>query len=353
VAGAAPIAPARRLAGGAALLVLPLAAALAVDTRQKDVTGHTAANELAGNGIYEFFAAVRNNEIDYAKLYLRDTDEHALAGLRALLETPDAKLVSADLADITRDVVHTGPERRLNVMLITVESLSADFLGVFGDTRGLTPRLDALAQDGLLFTRLYATGTRTVRGLEALALSVPPTPGQSILRRPRNAHLFSLAEVFNERGYDSAFLYGGYGWFDNMNAFFGGNGYRVVDRTAIAPEAIHHENVWGVSDEDLFALALREADRAHAAGRPFFHQLMTTSNHRPFTYPAGRVAIPPGTSREGAVQYTDWAIGHLIDEARRRPWFDDTVFVIVADHTAGGAGKSDLPVARYLIPAIV
>jgi len=205
-------------------------------------------------------------------------------------------------------VTGRGPEKRLNVVLISVEALSADFMAAFGNREGLTPRLDALAREGLLFTRLYATGTRTARGLEALTLSYPPTPGYSIVKRPDNGGLFSLGEVFREKGYEPLYLYGGYAYFDNMGAFFSGNGYTVVDRTAIRSEDISYENIWGVADEDLFKMATAELDKRWTANRPFFAHIMTVSNHRPFAYPAGRIDIPIGT-REGAVKYTDFAIG--------------------------------------------
>ena len=150
----------------------------------------------------------------------------------------------------------------------------------------------------MLFTRLYATGTRTVRGLEALALSLPPTPGHSVVKRPNNENLHTIGEVFADKGYEPIYLYGGYGYFDNMEHFFGSNGYTFIDRSAIADKAdIHYENIWGVADEDLFTLTLRELDKRHAAGRPFFAHVMTTSNHRPFTYPAGRVDIAAGHRR--------------------------------------------------------
>jgi phosphoglycerol transferase MdoB-like AlkP superfamily enzyme len=119
-----------------------------------------------------------------------------------------------------------------------------------------------------------------------------------------------------------------------MHDFFGGNGYTVIDRNQLASADIHYENIWGVADEDLFTLSLRELDKRAAAGRPFFAHIMTTSNRRPFTYPAGRVALAPATGRDGAVQYTDWAIGDFVDRARAKPWFDNTLFVIVADHCA-------------------
>jgi phosphoglycerol transferase MdoB-like AlkP superfamily enzyme len=240
-------------------------------------------------------------------------------------------------------------------VLVSVESLGAEFLGCYGDPRGLTPRLDALARESLWFSNVYATGNRTVRGLEALSLALPPTPGQSIVRRPKNQALYSLGSVFEDKGYSVLFAYGGYGYFDNMNAFFDANDYRVFDRTHIAKKAIEFENIWGVADEHLFDQVLAEIDREKAVepARPVFAHVMTTSNHRPYTYPAGRIDIPPGTGREGAVKYTDFALGRLIERARMHSWFDDTVFIITADHGANARGTSSIPVAQYRIPVFV
>ena len=189
-----------------------------------------------------------------------------------------------------------------------------------------------------------------MRGLEALSLSIPPTPGQSILKRPNNEEMFSLGAVLEDDGYDCKFVYGGYGYFDNMGYFFAHNDYEVVDRTALDKADIHYENIWGVADEDLFTLSLREADKSAADGKPFFLHVMTTSNHRPYTYPEGRIDIPSGTGRDGAVKYTDYAIGKFLRDAKAKPWFDNTVFVIVADHGASARGTTDIPVERYRIP---
>ncbi|NLR74742.1 LTA synthase family protein [Leeia aquatica] len=338
----------------ALLLLLPVLSYWLVDYKQKDLSSNTVVNQLSGNGIYEFFAANRNNELDYATFYASEPDEKVLRRLRTLLKTPESTFISEDPRQLARTVRYPGPEKRMNVVLISVESLSADFMASFGNTQGITPQLDALAKQSLMYTNLYASGTRTVRGLEALSLALPPTPGQSIVRRPDNENLFSLGYVFRSKGYDSQFLYGGYGYFDNMNHFFGSNSYRVVDRTALSDKDVHFENVWGVADEDLFTLALRQMDQSVAGGKPFFSHIMTTSNHRPFTYPAGRIDIPPDSkSREGGVKYTDWAIGDFIRRAQKKPWFDNTLFVITADHCASSAGKTDLPVDRYHIPLMV
>jgi phosphoglycerol transferase MdoB-like AlkP superfamily enzyme len=238
-------------------------------------------------------------------------------------------------------------------VLVSIESFSAEFMQAFGNRQALTLNMDKLAREGLLFTKMYATGTRTVRGLEALTLSVPPTPGHSIVKRPHNDHLFTVGEVFKTQGYEPLYLYGGYSYFDNMKEFFSGNGYTVIDRSALKPEEIHFENIWGVADEDLFSLTLRELDQRHAAGGKFFAHVMTTSNHRPFTYPAGRIDIPSRTGRDGGVKYTDWAIGNFIERARNKPWFNDTVFVLVADHTHKGRGRQELPIENYHIPCII
>ena len=332
----------------------PAVAFLVLDERLKEFTPQAQAAQLAGNGHWEFFHAFRANEIDYEQFYRTETLAKAYAIMRHEFEHsghPDFTRNGA--MPIEREVHGAGPEKKLNVVLVSVESLGAEFVGALGNREGLTPNLDRLAGESLFFTHLYATGTRTVRGLEALSLSLPPTPGYSVIKRPNNENLRTLGEVFDEKGYESLYVYGGYGYFDNMNYFFGNNGYTVVDRTAIPAAGIHHENIWGVADEDLFTLALREADKRHAAGKPFFEHVMTTSNHRPFTYPEGRVDIASGKSREGAVKYTDWALGDFIERARRKPWFDDTVFVLVADHTSSARGKTDLPVEGFHIPLLI
>ena len=310
--------------------------------------------EIGKNGIWSFFAAFRENELDYDRFYPTLPIDQAFARLRQDLRNDGAALLRPGERDTLRYVHNPGPELRPNVIQITVESLSADFLGIFSPASTLTPNLTALADKSLVFDNFYATGTRTDRGMEALTLSLPPTPGRSLVKRPRNEHLFTLGSVFRAKGYDTAFLYGGFGYFDNMNYFFSHNGYRIIDRNSVHRDDITFANIWGASDEDLFRWTLREADAEYAAGRPFHFFLMTTSNHRPYSYPEGRIDLPPKISRRaGAVKYTDYAIGKLIRDAQTKPWFRNTVFVIVADHCASSAGKSELPVQNYHIPLII
>jgi phosphoglycerol transferase MdoB-like AlkP superfamily enzyme len=333
------------------VILLP---ALAVEERFIPAFADNYQRELAKNGLWSLFAAFRTNELSYAQFYPTRPLDDAFATLRRALAADGSELPAAPARDTLRLVRNPGTELHPNIVQITVESLSAEFLGTFNPASSLTPNLDALAPRSLVFTRFFATGTRTDRGMEALSLSLPPTAGRSLVKRPRNEDLFTLGSVLRTRGYDTAFIYSGYGYFDNMNYFFGHNGYRVVDRAAVAKSDITFANVWGACDEDLYRWTLREADAAHAAGRPFHHFVMTTSNHRPYTFPAGRIDLPSKTAgRAGAVKYTDFAIGAFLREAATKPWYKDTVFVIVADHCASSAGRSELPVDKYRIPLLV
>lgn len=331
-------------------VALPWSAMHLADIDQMQFSGNAYANELSGNGLMTFITAFRRNDLDYQRFYatLPEARAQQILGELGVERVPLSALHDETFEPDRLPLVR--PPR--NIVLITVESLSAKFLGSFGNPDGLTPHLDALAQGGLLFTQLYATGTRTVRGLEAVSLGTPPIPGQAIVRRPGNEHLATLGEILRRQGYETLFLYGGYGYFDNMNAYFAGNDYRVIDRTGFPKESVGFGNVWGVADEFLFDNSLKQLDMTYAAGKPFLAQIMTTSNHRPYTYPDGRIDIASPGKREGAVKYTDYAIGRFIEQARAKPWFNDTLFVIVADHCASAAGKSTLSVPGYHIPMI-
>lgn len=342
-----------RLASFSPFVIAPLLFTIFVNGEQVPAFGNIYNQELARNGMYSFFSAYRNNELNYDQFYDTLPTDEAFARVRRLVSSAEGTFVSTNLTDLTRTIANPGPEKRWNVVQITVESLSAEFLGAYGNTKKITPCLDSLAEESLFFTNFYATGTRTVRGMEALTLSLPPTPGQSIVRRPHNEHLFSLGSVFRERGYDTAFIYGGYGYFDNMNHFFSKNGYRVIDRASVPSTNITFANVWGACDEDALNWSMKESDSAFAEDRPFFHFVMTTSNHRPYTYPEGRIDIPSRSGREGGVKYTDYAIGKYLEKARAKPWFTNTLFVIVADHCAASAGRTDLPIKRYEIPLLI
>jgi len=337
----------------AAAIALPVMSFQFANVDQMEFSKNAYANELAGNGIFSFSAAARRNELDFDKFYKTIPQKIALNTLEAVgadRQPTEATLVATNDNEAQKNAA-LGPftRRPKNVVLISVESLSAEYLGTYGNKENLTPYLDKLAGESLVFDKLFATGTRTVRGLDALSIATPPIPGQAIVHRPNSDHLATIGELLRAQNYETFFIYGGYGVFDSMNAYFGANDYKVVDRTDFDKKTIQSENVWGVDDESLFDNSIKIFDENAKTQKPFFAHIMTTSNHRPYTFPAGKIDLPQG-SREAAVKYTDYAIGKFIENAKTKPWFKDTVFVIVADHCASVAGKSKLPVAKYHIP---
>lgn len=312
-------------------------------------TGNTYYNELQANGPYKFFDAFRKNHLDYSQFYLTLPEAEAESAVHRLYGS-----TAENLRHVAADSLAVYPAgSRPNIVLITLESMSASFMERYGSTRGITPRLDSLARESLVFENLIATGNRTVRGLEALTLSLPPCPGESIIKRPDCGGMRSTASMLAPMGYRSIYFYGGNSYFDNMGAFFGSNGYEIVDAASYRPEEITFKNIWGVSDEDSYRKAIAVLDTIAPQG-PFFAHIMSISNHRPYTYPENRIPIPTDSkTRAGGVMYADWALGEFFDLARRQPWFDNTVFVVVADHCASSAGKTDLPLEKYHIPALI
>lgn len=293
-------------------------------------------DQLSRNGVVEFVRAFRSNKIDYRSFYSTILDEKAQRIYKKKIVIQNEHL----------DAIKTKP----NIVFIAVESLGAKFIGPLNKTnKDLTPYLNKLSSQSLFFDHFYATGTRTVRGLEALTLSVPPTPGFSVVKRPNHDNLYSMGHTFKQNGYDPVFLYGGRGFFDNMNAFFSSNGFEVVDQGDFSKERITFSNAWGVCDEDLFGKA-QELISNRTSEKPFLLFMLTTSNHRPFTYPDGKIDIKSGTSRAGAVKYTDYAIGTFLERAQKEPWSKKTIFVIVADHSTEGRGQFDLAMNDFHIP---
>lgn len=305
------------------------------------------ANELQANGIYKFYLAFMNSELDYDKFYKTLPEKEAFALLQKQIPG-----ISNDSS--LRQIQSTAAENHKNVVLITIESYSAEFLKTYGNEQNITPFMDSLATKSLLFSNLYAVGNRTVRGLEALTLCFPPTAGESVVKRVDNKNKFSTGSLFKKRGYNVKFLYGGDAFFDNMGDFFGGNGYDIVDKKMFQPEEITFSNVWGVCDEDMANKAIKVMNQEAKTGKPFFNHWMTVSNHRPFTYPDGKIDIDAhAKSREGGVKYTDYALRKFFTMAEKQSWFKNTVFVIVADHCASSSGKTELPADKYRIPAMI
>ena len=241
-----------------------------------------------------------------------------------------------------------------NLVIVLEESLGARFVGALGGLP-LTPNLDRLAAQGWFFERMLATGTRSVRGIEAVITGFTPTPDRAVVKLDKSQQgFFTLAELLRRQGYATEFIYGGEAHFDNMKSFFLGNGFeRITERKDYqTPKFV---GSWGVSDEDLFDKAHERFSVLHQQDEPFFSLVFSSSNHTPFDYPAGRITPydQPANTRHNAIKYADWSLGQFFDKARQSAYWQDTVFLVVADHDARVMGADLVPPKSFHIPALL
>lgn len=331
-------------------------------THTFDFSNNRITNEIAADGISSFFEALHTNHLDYAAYY-RTGDQQFLSNLLASTLAEDKSRTKPTGNNLNRTAVgNQNGLGALNVVVIVEESLGCEQVDVckhgldiesaIASSSLLTPNLDKLARKGLFFNRAYATGTRTVRGLEAITTSFPPIPSESIIKRPGNDHVASWGKVMHEHGYQTSFLYGGYSLFDNMKAFYSSNDFTVKDRSDI--DNPRFSNIWGVSDQDLFRYAKTYYDQLSIGSAPFFSIIMTTSNHSPYTFPEGIEGVrSQGGGRLDGVRYADHALGEFFRKVESTDWFQRTLFVVVADHGARVYGSEKIPLPSYEIPLLI
>ena len=249
-----------------------------------------------------------------------------------------------------------APQPKYNVVIFLQESLGAEYVGCLNGLP-LTPELDKLSKEGLLFTNLYCTGTRSVRGIEQVTAGFLPNPSESIVKLGGSQQgFFTLADAFGRQNYDTSFIYGGMANFDNMASFFNGNGFKnIIDETDFDKDGKKYamKGTWGYSDEDL-AVKANEYYK-NLGNKPFFSLMFSTSNHEPFEFPEGRIQLyeQPKNSVHNAMKYADFSIGKFFELAKKEAYFKNTIFVVIADHNTRTYGKNLVPVNKFHIPALI
>lgn len=291
-------------------------------------------------------------ESDMAHNYGTMPRDEIIQRIRNGMGIPESTFTNPDIPTLHLQVPKHKRKQPLNLVIILEESLGAEYVQSLGG-RPLTPELEKLSQKGLWFSRLYATGTRSVRGIEAIVTGFPPTPARSVLRLNLSQNgFFSLASLLKRQGYTTQFIYGGDSRFDNMKGFFLGNGFdRVIDEKDFRKYVFR--GTWGVSDEDIFDRTHQEL-LAHS-DKPLFTLVFTVSNHPPFEFPDGRIDLQGKRKNtiENAVRYADYALGRFFDRAQNAPYWKNTVFLVVADHEDKVPSDDLVPVKYFHIPALI
>ena len=348
-----PVAAKTRLLCFVAAVALAFALAPTIRLKGARVSADRTLNELANNGAISFVAAAWTHHLDYSAFYQTVPRAEAYERARRLLAEPKAQFVGTG-ETIQRHVAGDPARPRLNVVIFLEESLGSEFWGCLGRPDTLTPEMDKLAaEEGLLFTNLYACGNRTVRGMEGILSSFPPLPGDAIVKRDLSDNVETIARVLKRDGYATVFLYGGRGLFDGMRSFAVRNGYdRFIEQKHFAHPTF--TTIWGVCDEDIFARAIEECRNSSKASQPFLATVLSVSNHKPYTYPRGRIPEDPEQRRrENAVKYSDYALGQFFQAARKEAFWTNTIFAVIADHGARVYGEQSIPIHSYEIPLLI
>jgi phosphoglycerol transferase MdoB-like AlkP superfamily enzyme len=338
-------------------------------------------NEIANNGQMSFANAALTRDLDYGAYYLTMNKNEAYRRVRKLLTVPGADMTT-QTNSILRHIAGDSSKPKLNVVILLEESFGSEFWGCLGRTNTLTPEMDNLAtNEGLLFTNIYASGNRTVRGFEGVFSSFPPLPGDSVVKRDHSGNIETIARVLKRDGYNTIFFYGGRGMFDSMKSYALNNGWdRFLEHNPPFNDDFPHPNfetIWGVSDEEVFARAIKEFHALNETGKPFLGAVMSVSNHKPYLYPTGRIPedpignnpkhklspwrsflrkvglSKPGGTRNNVVKYSDWCLGQFFQAAKKEAFWTNTVFVVVADHGARVYGSQSIPIFSYEIPLVI
>ncbi|MCF7717703.1 LTA synthase family protein [Aeromonas jandaei] len=312
-------------------------------------------NALTVNSAYSLFFAIKQMgaEEDASQFYGKMTDKQIIEIVRQESGRAAHEFSSDTLPSQTFNEASYGGKPK-NLVILLQESLGAQFVGSLGGLP-LTPNIDALSQQGWAFEQLYATGTRSVRGIEAVLTGFTPTPAQAVVKLGKSqTNFFTIADLLKQRGYDTSFIYGGESHFDNMRSFFLGNGFTTIVEQKDFTNPVF-KGSWGASDEDLMAKADETFRGLHKQGKPFFSLVFSSSNHDPFEFPDNRIALyeQPKQTRNNAAKYADYAIGEFFKKARNSEYWKDTLFLVIADHDSRVSGASLVPIPRFHIPGVI
>jgi phosphoglycerol transferase MdoB-like AlkP superfamily enzyme len=322
------------------------------------VSNNNTVGQLTLNDVYSLVAALRSEWRDErleGREFPLPPHERAEQVARAMLYQPqDVDLKRPD-NPLWRRTVTGKPQTDYNVVLVLMESMAGKPVGLMGHSPSHTPNLDALGREGLSFDRMYAVGIRTRRSICNTLCGHPDFSEKSLLVRARALGRFlALPQFFRDRGYKTAFIYGGKPAWDNMQAFLAGGGVDEFIGQEDGPQG-ELVNPWGVADELTFKKA---HDRFMAYGdQKFFGVILTITNHEPFRAPPGQVEFVPGDSLEArkinCIRYSDWALGEFFRQAREAPYFKRTIFVLVADHGIEFSPTPMIDAEGYRVPCVI
>jgi phosphoglycerol transferase MdoB-like AlkP superfamily enzyme len=253
---------------------------------------------------------------------------------------------------------YPGAPRKMNVVVILMESMSADRMGIFGSPDKLTPGLDRIAKNSMFFDQCYSSGIHTNCGIYSTLYGMPVMMMQHPMLNgvSEQTGFTGLPVTLKKEGYRTRFFCTHPKTFDNLDIFLEKNGFdQICDQKDYPPADV--ANAWGVGDEALMNMALHQLDSMDNSDKehPFLATLLTISTHPPYTLSANTRFKPKSTDPILATyEYADWAISSFMDSCATKSWYKNTVFVLLGDHGVNLTHYvNDVPLSYNHIPLIV
>lgn len=256
------------------------------------------------------------------------------------------------ISPIARQVIPTDSVRRPNIVLIFMESMSANLMKRFGQEKKLTPFLDSLYQQSLSFPNFFSAGIHTNHGMYATLYSFPSIMKRNAMKGSIIPVYSGLPTVLQDNGYRTMFFMTHESQYDNMNGFFRTNGFEEI----YSQENYPAEKVvsgFGVQDDFLYDYAINRLKKEDVKEKPFFAVLLSISNHPPYVIPS--YFHPESSVREEQiVEYADWSIRQFMEKAREQEWYNNTIFVLLGDHgRMVGSADCEMPQSYNHIPLMI
>ncbi len=253
-----------------------------------------------------------------------------------------------------RNITGTTLQKNYNVVVVLMESMSADYLTRFGNPLGLTPNIDRLANEGYSFDHFYSAGIHTFNGIFSSLYAFPALMARHTMEGAVIPEYTGLPWLMKSRGYETNFFMTHDDQFDNIGGFLTANHFnRIVSKKDYPSGEV--KSTLGVPDHIMFRFALPVLNEYYRQNKPFLGVFMTTSNHDPYVIPSDIPFKPRHTDiRGGCVEYADWAIGDFMSRAAKEPWFSNTIFIFTGDHGAWyGDPYGDFPLSYNHIPCLI
>ncbi len=220
---------------------------------------------------------------------------------------------------------------RPNVVVIIMESFTADLVESLGGGRGIAPQMEKIIKDGVLFENIFASGDRTDKGTIAILSGFPSQAIRSIIKENgKQERLPALSQIFKQQAYRTSFYYGGESEFVGLKSYLLAHSYqKIIDKNDFDPKDMNSK--WGTYDDKVFEKQLADLNQEK---QPFFSTLLTLTNHEPFELPVkGKFSGNDNANKfRSTAFFADSCLGAYLTEARKQPWYKNTLFIIVADH---------------------